>query len=348
MQDSQKLTAEEILQIDYQNPEKLFSLDGFTKEFYRLRKQWHPDYNKSVEADKVFQHLMRMAEIAKARIVSNTWNAPAAIQYIRSADGKTYRFAYRSTREFELGRMYIGKENVVFVIDPSNKKLFDNGVSAIKRIKYKNDKFKKQFKPLMPNIVQSGETDIGYVLVLKKPKGSVLLQDLLDYLPDNILPPKHTAWVLSSMYNIAMFLDANGITHNSILASTIFVDPTNHTCMLLGGWWYSVPANKKLKAMPYELTKILPKELFAEKIANTMYDRQAVKAVAINCLGDSTLIGSKLLFNKDIPKQIVNWIRTPSNDESALEEYEGWVKTLEDSYGKRKFIKFTTDISQII
>jgi len=326
MPDNLKLSAEEILQTDFQNPEKIFSLDNFTKEFFRLRKKWHPDYSDDPKANEVFQHLMLMAETAKGRIVSNTWNGKASLQYTTTAD-KTFRFKYTSLREFELGKMYIGKHHVIYVIESKNKDLYDNGVKAIKGIKYKEKKFENQFKSLLPKIIQATETDIGYVLVLDKPKKAVLLQDLIDFLPDNTLPPKHTAWVLSSMYNIAMFLNHLGITHNSILASTIFVDPSEHTCYLLGGWWYSVKENTKLKALPSELIKALPKKLFADKKAKTCYDSQAIKAVAINCLGDSTLGGSKL---------------------SALKEYEGWINTLENSYGERKFTKFTTDISQIL
>lgn len=346
MPDTLKLTAAEILQIDFQNPEKIFSLDNFTKEFFRLRKKWHPDYNHDPKANEVFQHLMLMAETAKSRIVSNTWNGKAALQYTKTGDDKSFRFNYRSMREFELGKMYIGKSHVIYVIDPKNKDLFDNGVKAIRGIKYKEKKMESQFRPLLPKIIHASETDIGFVLALEKPKNSVLLQDLIDFLPDNTLPPKHTAWVISSMYNIEMFLNHLGITHNSMLASTIFVDPSEHACYLLGGWWYSVKENSKLKALPSELIKALPKKLFADKLAKTCYDRQAIKAVGINCLGDSTLGGSKLLFNKDVPNQIVNWLRTPSMD-SALNEYDGWINVLEDSYGKRKFIEFTTDISQL-
>lgn len=345
MPDNLKLSAEEILQIDYQNPEKIFSLDNFTKEFFRLRKQWHPDYNPHPRANEVFQHLMLMAETAKGRIVSNTWNGRASLQYTTTAD-KTFRFKYTSMREIDVGKMYIGKRHVIYVIEGKNKDLYDAGVKAIKGIKYKEKKMENQFKPLLPKIIQSAETDIGHVLVLDKPKNAVLLQDLLDFLPDNTLHPKHTAWVISSMYNIAMVLNHLGITHNSILASTIFVDPSEHACYLLGGWWYSVKENTKLKAVPSELIKALPKKLFADKLAKTCYDRQAIKAVGINCLGDSTLGGSKLLFSKDVPKQMVNWLRTPSLD-SALNEYDGWINALENSYGERKFIEFTTDISQL-
>ena len=116
--------------------------------------------------------------------------------------------------------------------------------------------------------------------------------------------------------------------------------------MLLGGWWYSAKIGADLKAIPAKLIKILPSELLVDKKADSRYDAQAVKAVAIGCLGDLTLVGSKLLFNKDIPNEMVNWIRAPSNS-SMLGEYSGWIATLERCYGKRKFTTFDYDISQL-
>jgi len=339
------LSAAEILKVNILSPEKIFSRDSFELEFKKLRGKWHPDTNINPKAKDVFIHLMALAETAKGRIATNTWNGLASLKYTTKT-GKTFRFTYKKFRTFELGRIYIGSKYILYVIDGENKDLYANGISAMKGIKYKNSKFENEFKKLMPSIVRNDETDIGYVVVMNKPKDAVLLQDLIDFLPNKTLPPKHTAWVVSSLYNIAMFLNFSGITHNSILPSTIFVNPKEHTCMLLGGWWYSVKENTKLKAMPSELIKILPSELLVDKNANTCYDRQAVKAVAIGCLGDPTLSGSKLLFNKDIPIEMVNWIRTPSNF-SALEEYEGWNATLERCYGKRKFTIFNYDISQL-
>jgi len=345
MQKVLNFSAEEILKIDISNPEKLFSLDGFTFELKRLQGKWHPDINSNPKANDVFVHFMALAETAKVRIQTNSWNGQASLKYTTKS-GKIFRFTYRKFRTFELGRMYIGSRYVLYVIDGENKDLYDNGVRAIKNIKYENSKFEKEFKKLMPNIVRTDETDIGYVVVMNKPKDAVLLQDLIDFLPNKTLPPKHTAWVISSLYNIAMFLNHTGITHNSILPSTIFVNPKEHTVMLLGGWWYSVKVDTKLKAVPSQLIKILPSELFVDKKANARYDALAIKAVAIGCLGDPTLVGSKLLFNKDIPNEMVNWIRAPSNS-SMLEEYSGWITALERCYGKRKFTIFDYDISQL-
>ena len=134
--------------------------------------------------------------------------------------------------------------------------------------------------------------------------------------------------------------------YNSILPTTVFIDPQDHAVYLLGGWWYSTKAGDNVIALPAELMKILPSEVLEDKIAKTTYDRQAVKGVAIGCLGDSTLVGSKLLVNKSIPNAIVNWVRLPSVS-SAVDEYQGWYEVLKTCFGKRKFIELNVNIDDV-
>jgi hypothetical protein len=86
--------------------------------------------------------------------------------------------------------------------------------------------------------------------------------------------------------------------------------------------------------------------VFKEKKAKTSYDRLAIKGVGIGCLGDSTLIGSRLLMDKDIPKPFLTWLRSPSLA-NAIKEYEGWDKALESSFGKKKFIKLDVNINDV-
>ena len=342
MIDKLTLSADAILAIT--QPEKLFTKEEYSKEFLRLRKHWHPDVNDDPKANDVFIHIISLAEEAKTKILTDSWNGDATLHFNTSS--KNYRLKYHKCRDFELGKMYIGSTTVAYVLDEANEDLFKNGVRAVKGIKYPKAKFKEEFAKLFPNIKFHDKTDIGHVVVMDKPKGSVLLQDLIDYMPPNTIDPKHVAWIVSSLYNIATFLDFVGISHNSILPTTVFVDPEKHSVSLLGGWWYSVNVGSKLKAIPTELTKVLPSEVFKEKTAKSSYDRLAVKGVAIGCLGDPTLVGSKLLVSKDIPKPLLNWIRTPSSG-TAVEEYTGWDTALEKSFGKKKFIKFDFDITKI-
>lgn len=344
--DPMSLSAEQILGIDPKTPEKLFTKEGFKVQFLRLRKKWHPDTSTLDNTDVVFAHLMDLAETAKGKIATNTWAGEAAIEF-STHDNKTFRFRYKTMHEFELGKMYIGDKTLMYVLDADQEDLFDAGIKMIREIKYPNSKLEAEFKRFFPKIkLVDKKTSIGLVAVFEKPEGTVLLQDLIDYMPDSRIDPKHVAWITSSLYNVATFLDHVGICHNSILPTTVFVDPKNHAAFLLGGWWFATKTGDALKAIPRELLKVLPNKIFDDKTADTLYDRQAVKGVAVGCLGDPTLVGMSLLSRTDIPSSLVNWIRSPSGPD-AVKEYSGWEKTLEKSFGKRKFIKLDIDINDI-
>lgn len=338
-----KLTATEILKISPSTPEKLFSRDDFNIEFKKLRGKWHPDVNSDPQANEVFVHLVSIAEVARQRINSDSWNGVASITF--KVSNKTYRFKYRRTFTFELGQVYISSTKVLYVVK-DNDDLFSNAIKTIKNINYPNTKFKQEFQRFMPSMEFNGTADIGKVVIFSKPAKAVLLQDLINYLPKHTIEPVHVAWIVSSLYNTTTFLDHIGICHNSILPSTIFVDMENHGTFVIGGWWYSTIVGKKLKALPIELLKIIPKKALTDKVSDTRYDRQAIKGTAIACLGDSSLVGSKLLLNKNIPLEMLTWLRTPSNN-SAVKEFTGWYNTLDKIYGKRQFIKFDTNIDEI-
>jgi len=340
------LSAEQILKIPTLSPERIFTQTDIKKQLGRLRKRWHPDTTKfPFETKDVFYHISQLYDEAEKRLESGTWKGKSEITF-KSKMGKTFRFPYRTMHVIELGKMYISKKHIMYVIDDAYEDLFDNGLKQIKDIRYPK-KLEKEFKKYFPKIKFSDKkTSIGIVVVFEKPEGTVLLQDLLDYMPDNRLDPLHVAWVGSSIYNIATFLDHVGICHNSIITTAIFVDPDNHASYLFGGWWYAKKPNEKLIAVPGELLKTLPKEVFDTKKAKTIYDRKAVKGVAIACLGDSSMIGMKLLSRKDVPKPMLSWVRAPSGTD-AIEEFDGWYKTLEKCFGKRKFIKLDVDVDDI-
>ena len=339
------LSADQILNIPLDKPEKIFTQTDLKIQLRRLSRKWHPDRSTFDSTGKVLAHINNLYEAAKKIVDSGTWKGQAEIRFNTGA-GKQYRFAYRTMHEVDIGKMYVAKGLLMFVVDKKNEDLFDNGIKQIKAIKYP-PKLEKEFKRYFPKIKFIDKTsDIGLVAIFEKPEGAVLLQDLIDYMPDDRIEAKHVAWITSSLYNIATFLDHIGICHNSIIPTAVFVDPVNHAAFLLGGWWYAAPEGGKMTAVPAALLKTLPKEVFDTKTAKTIYDRKAVKGVAIACLGDPTMIGMKLLARKDIPKAMISWVRAPSGSD-AIEEYDGWYKTLEKCYGKRKFIKFEVDVDDI-
>ena len=226
--DPLSFTAEQILAVDIKNPEKLFSITGFKTEFLRLRKKWHSDFNPNPIAGKVFHHINELADVAETRIKTDTWNGPSSISFT-SHDGRTFRFNYRVIHDFELGKMYIGTKVLMFVIDKPYEDLFDNGVKMLRSIKYPSTKMETEFSRLFPKIkFIDKNTSRGMVVVFDKPSNAVLLQDVINYMPSYRIDPKHVAWITSSLYNIAVFLDHVGICHNSITPTTVFIDPENH------------------------------------------------------------------------------------------------------------------------
>lgn len=345
MKDIIDFTATEILAIKVEQPEKLFTVDNLTTEKRRLATKWHPDKCKLDQADQVFAHIQNLFKSAEDHIEKNCWNGPATLQYT-TKDGSTFKLKYRRVMELEVGKMYIGMKHLAYVITPDYEDLFRNGIKMINNIKYPKPKFEEQFKRQMPNVIKASETNIGFVVVMEKTDELVLLKDLLDYLPNNKLDPRHVAWIMSTLCNIACFLELNDIAHGAISPSTFWVSPKHHSGVLLGGWWYARPAGEKLLALPAESINILPKEVFVDKVGKTTYDRKLIKALGLECLGDKSHSGSTLLRDSSIPSTVLNWLRG-ANQPTAVDEYSKWGKARDDGFGPRKFVDLIVDINQI-
>lgn len=331
------MTAEQILSIS--TPERLFNKDAIANEFLKLRKKWHPDYCSLSQCGDVFHRINVLKEQADKKLEEGTWDRDAEIRF--TVKSKTYRFAYLKFHEIDGGKMYIGTEKVLFVIDESYKDLYDSALRMIDRFPYRDAKLKKEFEKFMPNkIVFRGESDIGLILVLSKPKNAILLRDVMDHVGN--IDPKHVAWIGSSLFNLAVLFEVCGICHNGITSSTVFIDPEMHSVHLLGGWWFAVRTGEKVKAVPKKMSRILPKSLFDEKVSKTRYDSIEIKATLIEALGDRSMNGSSLLKGTNVPSNILSWLRSnvSSIKDTAIDRYTSWYSELESAFGKRKFINF--------
>lgn len=339
------LTAEEILEISLDRPERLFTIDNLKEEVRQLNKLWHPDVSKHPDATIVFQRIQFLKKTAEERIANNTWDGPAKLTFWDKDTTSEFIFRYRRVVDFDIGRMYIGQKHIVYVIDSSNEDLFENGIKTIQDIKYPAKKFEDEFKKQMPNIIRVTHSNIGFVLVLEKTPDLVLLRDLLDYLPNNKMDPRHMAWIMSTLCNLACFLELNNIAHCGLVPDNIWISPANHYAVLLGGWWYARKEGNKLLALPSNVISILPSSVFSDKKAKLSFDRMLIKATGLECVGDTTHTGSMVLTDKTIPAGVLNWLRSPSA-KSATEEYRNWAKARE-GFGPRKFVELVVDIDKI-
>lgn len=336
------LSAEEILRIN--KPEKIFTKENLKYVKRKLSSKWHPDkHNGSEESNKVLSHINILFNKAEEKLNNNTWEGSLSIAF--ELNKKNYNFSSLLSKQFELGRVYIAKKYLLYVIDSVNIDLAKNAIDQISSIRYISDKMKMEFERQFPKIVVSGDSSIGYVVVFEKPDHAVFLNDLLIYL-DNRIDPKHVAWIGSRLFNLITFLEFSNICHNDISSDTVLVSPSKHACYLIGGWWYSVKKGSKLKAIPSRLINVFPKKVLVDKIAKPEYDKQLVKSLLIECLGDSSKIGSKLLKDSTIPKPMLTWLRQ-YNELSTYKEFDSWYKVLEKCFGPRKFIEMKIDINQI-
>lgn len=340
------LTASDILAISLDRPERLFTIDNLITEIRTLRSIWHPDRSKDPLAEQIFKRIQDLHKLAEERIANNTWDGPAKLSF-KSVDGKTsFNFKYRRVTDIDIGKMYVGLTKLMYVIEPAYEDLFRNGIKMIENIKYPAEKFEKQFKRQMPNIIKVVNANIGFVVVMEKTEELVLLKDLLDYLPNNKMDAKHMAWIVSTLSNLTCFLEMNNIAHGAITPSNFWISPEHHSGVLLGGWWYARPANEKLIALPSETLSILPSSIFTDKLAKTSYDRMLIKAIGLECMGDKTHTGSTLLKDSTVPATVLNWLRSPSSV-SAIEDYSKWSKARDDGFGPRKFVELVVDVNKI-
>jgi hypothetical protein len=341
MKDLSTLTAKHILSIN--RPEKLFSEPVNVQAEYReLARQWHPDHNPSVDQSIMAKITVLYSE-AQKKIKEDAWEVIGVTQ-IETKDGKKYKIRYHVHRPFELGEMYICDTVLVYLIRKEFKDLADNSRNACRTFKYPNDNLKKEFQKLLPQLLVDSETDSHYFMVFNKTPEIFSARDILNHFKGKI-PVVHVAWMLSRLYNIACYMYYNETSNNDISLDSYFIDPKLHSGYLLGGWWYSVPLDKKMIALPERTLSHIPKSVLKKKEGSCVTDSCLIKAIGRELLGDVT--GAKLMNDPTIPKPLFNWLQSPGNDK-PMEDYTTWMeKILIQSFGKRQFVELKVESQDI-
>jgi len=330
------LTASQILAIAPMEPERLFSGDqaSLRHEFAVLAKCWHPDRNSSSEAAKVLERVVALHDAAKRKLAAGEWSAPDAIR-IDATIGKSFVLKVKRRHEFELGEMAIAVNRVAFLVEKEHTILFETGLRRIKEIRYPDASIRGDLARFMPDVQGVYETAKRHVAIIAKSEDVVLLKDLLAHIGGQ-LPPKHAAWVVSSLLNLACFFEVTGLTHNAISPETVFVTAKHHAVYLLGGWWYAAPAGSRIELLPEATYAVMPRSMATSKRADIRLDLESIRAVGRTILGDSTGLG--LVGHADLPKPMASFLRLPSSG-SAIEDYRAWGQALKDSFGPRRFVE---------
>ena len=331
------LSAEALLAIRPSEPERLFTGDEDTakQEFRALASLWHPDRCPGAGMTGVFQHVNRLYDTAVRKLRGGIWQTPGLL-VLRATDGATYKIRYRKEREFELGRQFVGSEIVAYVVGKDHADLFENALQVIGRLPCADARMAAEVQRYLPEIVRHFETGEGWVLVLRKTPDLVLLRDLLDHYGGR-MDARHVAWIVSSLLNLACYLDYARLAHNAILADTWFVSPSQHGGALLGGWWYAVRQGERMRAAPAATVQYAPFDVMDRRCGDSRTDLELIRALGRELLGDAT--GARLAREKAAPQPMIDWLQLPAGD-SALRDYQIWMnRVLKDSFGKRRFVK---------
>jgi len=325
-------TADEILKAVA--PELIFTNDeAIAKvEYRRLAFKWHPDQNPSADP-RVMVTINELYQAALAKIKAGTWEVPGEVTF-KTLAGKMYAMRYVATSKHELGEIYVGQKVITYTVTKDNLDLYRAASDSLKKLKFANADMKKEMQRYLPKIKVEIETEDRLVLVLEKKPEQFLMSDVITAVKR--VDPKHVAWMLSRLYNFACFLKYNETVHSGITASSLLVNPTDHS-MIINGWWYSTQAGKRLTALPSSAISIIPDKVLKEKKSTSLIDLEQIKALGRQLLGDVN--GSSLLMDKTIPRSLLMWLRTPAGDD-AFSEFDVWQKkVLVESFGKRKFVE---------
>lgn len=345
------LTPEKILAIPKEYPERLYvgnSEDDIKKMYRKLSSLWHPDKHISdkLDTNSVFKHIKELYDKALEKMQEGTWNLGQVIN-LYSIEGKKYQVKYQTNFSFDLGQCYISSKFVTYIIEKDNEDLMIRGIKNLSNLNFANNEMKAQFKHYLPEIHTKIETKDNFVLVFKKSSELLVLKDVLNYFGGK-MPVRHAAWIISSMYNVACYIQYNHLMHGGFSLDSYFINPEKHEAALLGGWWFSHRQGESLVALNKEASSICPINLLNSKKAGIMLDLESIKLVGRQLLGDSS--GVYLSKNKDIPLEISQFLRDGAGND-AIKEYQAWHTTLVKAYGARRFteMKLTEkDIYQVL
>jgi hypothetical protein len=340
------MDAVEILSIGEGEALSLFPgpKPSIKKRFRELAQAWHPDVNRHPKALEVFAHISRLHDIATGRSKSSAAAPrPVATKTWKLAATGEIAVRAKAVHKGPLGDVIVTSGSVAYETVTGFEDVADAEEAAVQAFRYASDAMKKAMEHFLPRFKRRIDAVGMRVNVFQRPADTVLLTDLARHMGGRV-PPKHVAWIVSSLENMACYLNFLGVSHGAISAENVLVSPAMHSIILVGGWGYSTPFGKRPKALPERTLSLVPRLAVAGETADPNVDLALIRATAMELLGTSG--GGGLALMKDVPDAMRMWLSLPPR-ENAVEDYQSWERCLVESFGPRKFVKLEVNPAEV-
>ena len=330
------LTASQWLSLTDRAAAALFpSPAGARQALYRkLVQRWHPDRNREPRAAEVFMRIQSLQPtlLPKSR--------PVPSVDLPDHRGRVFRYQPLASEPFVLGRYHRAGSSLAYQVGPRHDGLFNRARDLLSGLPFATPAMRASLSPLLPSVVGAPWGEQGGLLVIRHPKDAIRLRDL--HAHAGHLDPRHVAWILSGLFNLACYLEHAKIVHHDISLDTVWVRPDVHEVLLLGGWFFAYPVGEAITALPAHAAALAsPRYLSARKASHGL-PIELIRAVGRELLGDRS--GQRLPTT--LPAPLRAFLTDPAGA-NAVDDYKAWKRALEASFGPPTFVPMPFSASEI-
>lgn len=337
----------EILKLRVQDASSFFNATNTLElkdEYRRLCSKWHPDKNLGdKDTSAVFAHLKSLYEYFSKSLDSEF--IVFSDKVILNTKDNAMEVAFRRKHECDFGEVFVGNSIISYTVLSEYVDLEENAIRNLAKLKFADKKMQDEiskYLPVLRNRVVKPTDKLNF-LVFNKAKNTVLLTDLLKHC-GGAIDPKHVAWILSSMYNMACFFQYNKLFYGGFTIEDYLVNPEKHLGVT-SSFWYSKELGSKLSALSAKALSVAPVSVLNTKRADVSLDLEMIRLVGRELLGDAG--GIKLAKNPAIPSAMLNWLRGASTGD-AFKDYKIWHEdVLRGSFGVRRFTEMGIKFNDI-
>jgi len=329
------LSLDDLLRVPADEPERIFAPEQLHRQYGAWLKVWWPQVDRvDRHAEAAFMHFQALYACALERSQAGSWQFPG-VRSVVDVQGVRHDIEFLVRRPFELGEVFVGNQSVAFFLDPTYRDLYDRARSLLGRLPFADVSMRAMFTDALPAVTAAFEIALPapfagkLVLVVRKPAEYLLLADVLTH---GELDPRHAAWIVSGLHNLACWLQFAGIAHGAIAVDTIFVSPVGHSVSLLGGWWYATRYGAPIAALRAATVAALPAEVLEKHRGDSRIDPTLVRELAQNLLS-----GTGANARVRVQNTLAMWLRLTSGGD-ARADYAIWERVRTEVFGPRKFI----------